>query len=81
MQEIINKSSLKSFVIGLTIGCFYQFILSEKHLSQHILGEKRDESSLIDLNREGIFSCLGYLSIYLIAQALFLRIDSIISQG
>ena len=80
IQPIIKHNYFKSFLIGSFIAGFYQYALSYKHLSKWILHSKRNEASLLDLNREGVFSCLGYTAIYLLSQAIFLKIDSIIKQ-
>lgn len=61
----IRWSWLPAFaVIGL-----YQYALSHMSLSDYILhGSDRSDSreSIIDANREGICSCLGYIALFLV---------------
>ena len=51
----------------LAIGLAYQVCLSQGGLKEYImLGSAGDYSRIgfVDANREGIFSCIGYLALY-----------------
>ncbi|XP_041360372.1 phosphatidylinositol-glycan biosynthesis class W protein-like isoform X2 [Gigantopelta aegis] len=54
--------------LSVVLAVFYQYWLSTCGLSQYIqlgLDGRGGRSGLIDANREGIYSCVGYLAIYL----------------
>jgi len=60
----------KSWIVSVVIAGSYQWMLScsPLYLSQYILlgrdGQGSRGISLVDANREGLFSCAGYLAIY-----------------
>ena len=57
-------------VTGIILAVLYQYLLSMGGLREFILnGTQRDGSrqGLLDANREGLCSCVGYLALYLIA--------------
>jgi phosphatidylinositol glycan class W len=74
---IIRRSSVRSFLIALILGFYYQYFLSFKNYTGYMLSNTH-RKNLIDANKEGIFSCVGYLAIYLFFQSICLRLTSII---
>jgi phosphatidylinositol glycan class W len=74
---IIRKSALRSFMLALILSFYYQYFLSKKNYTAYLLSNG-PRNNLIDANKEGIFSCIGYLAIYLFFQAICLRISSIV---
>jgi phosphatidylinositol glycan class W len=76
----IRKSSIRSFLIALILGFYYQYFLSFKNYTGYMLSNTQ-RKNLIDANKEGIFSCVGYLSIYLFFQSICLRLRSIIQNN
>ena len=76
----IRKSSVRSFLIALILGFNYQYFLSFKNYTSYMLSNTQ-RKNLIDANKEGIFSCVGYLAIYLFFQSICLRLSSIIKNN
>lgn len=62
-------------VLSLIISTLYQVLLESTTLKQYILVSPRGPS-LLSKNREGIFSFLGYLAIFLAGRATGLRVMS-----
>ena len=57
-------------VTGIILALLYQYLLSACGLREFVLyGTEGDGSrlGLLDANREGLCSCVGYLALYLIA--------------
>ena len=53
--------------------------MTNKNLTAYLLNDsKRD--NILDANKEGILSCIGYLSIYLGSQAICLQMSSILNK-
>lgn len=77
IQIFVKNSSFRSLLIASIIAFYYQYFLTRKNLASYLLSDKRNLSNLIDANKEGIFSCFGYLSIYLASQSVCLRLNSI----
>ncbi len=78
-QIFIRKSPLKSFLIGFALVFYYQFILTQKNYTAYLLSNT-NRKTLLDANKEGVYSCIGYTSIYLISQAIFLRLSEILGK-
>ncbi|OZC07110.1 GWT1 protein [Onchocerca flexuosa] len=55
---------------GIIIISVYQYLLSERNLQNWLLSDSVDRNTFIAMNREGIFSLLGYLSLYYFASAI-----------
>jgi len=53
-----------SWLIAIAVISLYQLALSVFGLNEYILNVSSKRSSLFDANREGIFSCCGYLALY-----------------
>ncbi|CAF1144421.1 unnamed protein product [Brachionus calyciflorus] len=79
IQPFIRNSPVRSLLLASLIGFYYQYFLTRKNYTQYLLSDKRDFTSFVDMNKEGIFSCAGYLAIYLVFQAICLRISQIIN--
>lgn len=79
LEPITKRSSIKTAILSAIISYYYQFFLTKKNFSQYLFTEKRDFNSLIDMNKEGIFSCIGFLAIFLGFKAICLRLNSIVS--
>lgn len=56
-------------VLALIVGLIYEYILVKGGILQFILRNDNRTSNLIAMNKEGIFSLIGYLSIFLLGQA------------
>lgn len=59
--------------LALVIACTYQVLLESTNLKAFILTSPRN-ANFLSQNREGVFSFLGYLSIFLAGQGLGLQI-------
>ncbi|KAL3994888.1 GWT1 family protein [Acanthocheilonema viteae] len=57
-------------LFGVIIISVYQYLLSEKNLQNWLLSEDINRDTFIAMNREGIFSLFGYLSIYYFASCI-----------
>ncbi|VDK86167.1 unnamed protein product [Onchocerca ochengi] len=55
---------------GIIIVSVYQYLLNERNFQNWLLSDSVDRNTFITMNREGIFSLLGYLSIYYFASAI-----------
>ena len=60
----------------------YQYLLSYKNFTKFMLGDNVQlrMSNLIYANKEGIFSSVGYLGIYLISYSVSIRFNNIINE-
>lgn len=72
--------SKRSWLIAAGIGVLYQWFLSHglsNYLEDGVDGMGGRRSGIVDANREGIYSCFGYLAIYFagvqIGRYLFLK--------
>ncbi len=77
---LIRENSIKAFFFALMVAFYYQYFLNAKNLSAYILSDKRNSTSFVDSNKEGIFSCVGYLSIYLGSYSICLALSSIVNK-
>lgn len=57
------------FIIAIVISLSYEIVLSKTDLLNFILRSDNRMDSLITMNKEGIFSFIGYLSIFIIGQS------------
>ncbi len=70
-----------SFLLSFLIAITYQYKLNDKTFENYILSDlqnNQDITSLIDLNKEGIFSTFGYLSIYIAGEGMCHRLKEIL---
>lgn len=65
-DAIFNIPTEYTLFVGTSILIVYQFLLSYFGINEYILHAPR--VNFFSQNREGIFSCLGYISIYYISQ-------------
>ena len=79
LQVLIAKSSIRSFLMGAVIAFYYQFFLTKKNYTAYLINDF-GRTGFINQNKEGIYSCIGYLAIYLCSQAIFLQLSSILSR-
>jgi len=80
LQIIIKNSALKSILIALIIAVYYQYFLIKKNYTSYLLSNTRDTSDFLDDNKEGIYSCIGYVAIYLASQSICIRLRSLIQK-
>ena len=78
-QIFIGKSSLRSFMFATIIAFNYQYLLTKKNYTAYLLNNE-NRTSFLDANKEGIYSCIGYLAIYLGSQSVYLRLSNIFNQ-
>jgi glucosaminylphosphatidylinositol acyltransferase len=83
-QVYIKKSSMRAFLVAIAVLATYQNLLSKKNLSNYMLYKLSEvqlkNASLIDMNKEGLYSCLGYLALYLFGESMALYIYSKIKE-
>lgn len=65
-----------AFLSSILVAVIYQFFLTVQNMSDYMMSLKRE--TLVDENKEGIFSTIGYLSLYLGGEAIYLRLNEII---
>jgi hypothetical protein len=80
LDILTNESQLKSFVASTVIGLIYQYFLSYRELASYLLNSDYQRVTFIDNNKEGIFSCFGYLAISLATDAVCYRLKEIVNQ-
>lgn len=76
-QMVIKKSAVRGFAISIAIALIYQYLLSCHELNVYLFSLERD--SIAAQNKEGIFSTIGYLSLYLGGEAICLGLNQILS--
>jgi len=71
---------MRSFLISMTIGFFYQLLLSANnfYLTNYLFSNNRE--TLFQKNKEGVFTMIGYLSISLAGESVFYKINSILNE-
>lgn len=79
LEPITKRSPIRTAFLAAIISFYYQFFLTKKNYTQYLFMENRDFNSLIDMNKEGIFSCIGFLAIFLAFKAICLRLNNIIT--
>lgn len=57
------------FIVALAIGCLYEWTLNNTGLLAFILDESNRMESLFAMNKEGMWSFCGYLSIFIFGQS------------
>ncbi|KAL8814991.1 MAG: hypothetical protein Q9223_005836 [Gallowayella weberi] len=67
-----SQSSLSVHVLALIATSIYELVLDSTSLKAYVLTAPRD--TLLGQNREGVFSFVGYLGIFLVGQAVGLDI-------
>eukprot|EP01112_Ceratiomyxa_fruticulosa_P009892 TRINITY_DN2596_c0_g1_i1.p1 TRINITY_DN2596_c0_g1~~TRINITY_DN2596_c0_g1_i1.p1 ORF type:complete len:515 (+),score=60.02 TRINITY_DN2596_c0_g1_i1:165-1709(+) len=68
LVAFINPSALFSLILGSSLMAVYQIALSFFGLEDYIMNHPRD--SIFAANKEGLFSLVGYLSIYLLGTTI-----------
>lgn len=82
IELLIRKSSFRALVVSLLIGGVYQYFLTTKpELTYYIISRPPKRETLIDANKEGIFSLFGYLSIYFAGVSVCHRIAEILNEN
>lgn len=57
------------YFVALAIGVIYEFFLQNSSLTQYILDPSNRLDNLLTMNKEGVFSFIGYLSIFIFGQS------------
>ncbi|CAF0818083.1 unnamed protein product [Brachionus calyciflorus] len=78
---IIRNNPRRAFFLSFIIGVAYQFMLSKKDFREYILEYDQERKSLIDKNKEGLFSTLGYMSIYFAGEAICYQLKMILKKN
>ncbi|KAI9294805.1 hypothetical protein K502DRAFT_291814 [Neoconidiobolus thromboides FSU 785] len=65
---LIEYLSMGSSYIGWGVLTIYQLLLSFSSLESYIISDVRIRGDIVSMNREGLFSLWGYISIFLIAK-------------
>jgi hypothetical protein len=79
LELVTRKSSLRCILLSILIAVIYQYHLSHKKLTDYIF-DPEDRHTLIDQNKEGIFSTIGYVSIYLAGEALCYKLNYLLKE-
>lgn len=67
LDPILN--CIPRFFVALAIGALYEAVLQNTSLTAFILDPSNRRENLITMNKEGIFSFIGYLSIFIFGQS------------
>lgn len=78
-QKIYRKKSLLALFCSIFVASLYQYFLTYGNLSDYLLSYKRQ--TFIDKNKEGLFSSIGYLSMFLAGEAICLRLNEILDSA
>jgi len=66
ISDLITTHIVPSYeLLAISFTLIYELLLATTDLKRYILVSPRDPSSLLSQNREGIFSFIGYLAIFL----------------
>lgn len=76
-ESITQKSSLKCYALSMLIGITYQFFLMRNEFWMYLLNISIMRENLIELNKEGLCSTIGYLAIYIGGNGICHKINSI----
>lgn len=74
-EVLCRQNSSLAFLSSALVAFFYQYLLSYWKFNNYIMSLKRD--SFLDMNKEGIFSTIGYLSLYLGGYGVYRRLSEI----
>ncbi|SGZ48778.1 CIC11C00000000128 [Sungouiella intermedia] len=67
LDPILNY--VPRFFVALAIGVIYEAVLQSTSLTKFILDPSNRRENLLTMNKEGIFSFIGYLSIFIFGQS------------
>jgi hypothetical protein len=68
-------------IISMVIGIGYQCALTtNQEFKDYLINSHSVRASLIDYNKEGIFSMFGYLTIYFAGESVCYRIKHILNE-
>ena len=81
-EYYFERNSLRYTITGLVVSFYYQYLLVAKNFTGFLLDNdaQKRATSLLYANKEGLFSCLGYLGIYLISHGLYIQIGNILNE-
>jgi hypothetical protein len=82
LEIFTRRKSLNCIILSLVIGVSYQYFLNidDYKNTVYILNLKDIRDTLIDKNKEGIFSLFGYLSIFLAGESICYRINNLLKK-
>ena len=76
----VRKSCIRAALIAISFAASYQNLLSKQNYNQYLLRtwKKHEVANLsfVDANKEGIYSCLGYVAIYYFGEAIAIYVYS-----
>jgi len=79
-QMYVRKSCIRAALIAISFAASYQNLLSKQNYNQYLLRtwKKHEVANLsfVDANKEGIYSCLGYVAIYYFGEAIAIYVYS-----
>ncbi|SGZ52083.1 CIC11C00000003162 [Sungouiella intermedia] len=67
LDPILNY--VPRFFVALAIGVIYEAVLQSTSLTKFILDPSNRRENLLTMNKEGVFSFIGYLSIFIFGQS------------
>ena len=72
---------MRSFLLSVAIGISYQYYLSRDYSSftTYLIDPVAERNTLVQQNKEGIFSTIGYLSILLGGEAICFRVNQLLN--
>jgi hypothetical protein len=81
IELLVRRSAIRSLIVSILISAIYQIALSRnKEFTAYLIDSFATRHNLIDWNKEGVYSLVGYLSIYFGSDAVCYRIKEIFSQ-
>lgn len=68
LDPVLNY--MPRYFVALAIGALYEALLQSTSLTRFILDPSNRRENLLTMNKEGVFSFIGYLSIFIFGQSL-----------
>lgn len=67
LDPILNY--VPRYFVALAIGTIYEVLLQKTELTKFLLDQNNRRDNLVTMNKEGLFSFIGYLSIFIFGQS------------
>ena len=90
LELIVKWSAMRSFLVAVLLAVYYQYLLTIKNYTSYLLSDGVRHAAwassstlafLVNANKEGLFSCIGYLAIYFAFQAVCMRLMAIVESS
>lgn len=73
----IQNSAKRAFILSILIGSLYQWLLTYK--TDYILQYDQERKTFIDKNKEGLFSTIGYTSMFFMGESVCYHLKQVLN--